>query len=122
MRKIHWPFLAISYTIALTIISLINVNDFPKLGVDYEDKIFHVLAYGLLNLLWFYALRNLKIVRPVLMAMVLSLIYGIILEVLQGQLTITRNLDIIDILANSIGVTIVSLFIVIRNKTIVKKL
>ena len=122
MRKIHWPFLAISYTIALTILSLINLNDFPKLGVDYEDKIFHVLAYGLLNLLWFYTLRNLKIVRPVFKAMVLSLIYGIILEVLQGQLTITRNLDIIDILANSIGVTIVSLFIVIRNKTIVKKL
>ena len=122
MRKIHWPFLAISYTIALTIISLINVNDFPKLGVDYEDKIFHVFAYGLLNLLWFYTLRNLKVVRPVFIAMVLSLIYGIILEVLQGQLTITRNLDIIDILANSIGVTIVSLFIVIRNKTIVKKL
>ncbi len=122
MRKTHWQFLAISYTIALTIISLINVNDFPKLGVDYEDKIFHVLAYGLLNLLWYYTLRNLKIVRPVFMAMVLSLIYGIILEVLQGQLTVTRNLDIIDILANSIGVTIVSLFIVIRNKTIVKKL
>lgn len=122
MHKWQWLFLAISYTVALTIISLINLDDFPKLDVDYEDKIFHVLAYGLLNLLWFYTLLNLKIVRPVLMAMVFSLVYGIILEVLQGQLTITRKLDIIDVLANSIGVTIVSLFIVIRNKTIVKKL
>ena len=122
MHKRQWLLLSISYTIALTVLSLINIDDISTFGSDYDDKIYHVVAYGMLNLLWYYTLHHIKIERPVFIALVISLIYGIILEVLQGQLTITRNLDIIDILANSIGVTIVSLFIVIRNKTIVKKL
>ena len=122
MHKKPLLLLTICYTIGLTIFSLINIDALPKLGSDYDDKIIHVLAYGLLNLLWYVTLHNLKIVKPVFIAALLSIIYGIILEVLQEQLTIARNLDIIDILANSIGVTIVSLFIIIRDKTGVKNL
>jgi hypothetical protein len=110
VNKRQWLLLSISYTIALTVLSLINIDDISTFGSDYDDKIYHVVAYGMLNLLWYYTLHHIKIERPVFMALVISLIYGIILEVLQGQLTI------------SVGVTIASLFIVIRNKTIVKKL
>ena len=122
MPKKLWLILAICYTIILTIYSLINIESLPDLGTDYDDKIIHVLAYGLLNFLWYYSSQNLKIVKPVFVVALLSIIYGIILEVLQGQLTFARKLDLIDVLANSIGVAIVSIFIIVRNKTRVKNL
>ena len=122
MPKKLWLILAICYTITLTVYSLINIDSLPELGTDYDDKIIHVLAYGLLNLLWYLTLQDLKIVKPVFIAALLSIIYGIILEVLQEQLTYARSLDIIDVLANSIGVVIVSIFIIVRNKTRVKNL
>jgi VanZ family protein len=117
-----WLIIAICYTIILTIYSLINIDSLPELGTDYDDKIIHVLAYGLLNLLWYFTLQKVKVTKPVFIAALLSIIYGIILEVLQGQLTYARSLDMLDVLANSIGVVIVSVFIIIRNKTRVKNL
>ena len=122
MPKKLWLILAICYTIILTIYSLINIDSLPELGTDYDDKIIHVLAYGLLNFLWYNSLQNLKIIKPVFVVALLSIIYGIILEVLQGQLTFARKFDVIDVLADSIGVAVVSAFIIIRNKTRVKNL
>ena len=122
MRKNGWLLITIGYTVALAIVSLVNDDSIPKIDLEYDDKIFHVLAYGLLCWLWYRASRILKRTHPVLFAAILAIIYGIVLEVLQGQLTIDRKLDVLDVIANIIGITIVSLFIVIRNKTIVKKL
>ena len=51
-----------------------------------------------------------------------SIIYGTIIEVLQGELTTTRDASIADIIANTIGALIVSIILTIRSKTIVKKL
>ena len=122
MYKKGWLLLAICYTVVLTIFSLINIDSLPELGSDYDDKIYHVLSYGLLNLLWYLVLQNFSIIKSVFIASLGSIIYGIILEVLQEQLTFARNLDLIDVLANSIGVAVVSLFIIIRHKTHVKNL
>ncbi|MCF6295234.1 MAG: VanZ family protein [Flavobacteriaceae bacterium] len=113
---------AISYTLVLAILSLINVGSLPRLGSNFDDKIFHALAYGLLVLLWYFTLHSFKKVKPIFIAALCSIIYGIIIEVLQGQLTMVRNFEILDILANCIGVIIASLFLVIRNRTIVKNL
>lgn len=115
-------FFAISYTIVLAIFSLISVEPLPRLGSNFDDKIFHALAYGFLVLLWYFTLHSLKKAKPIFIAALFSIIYGIILEVLQGQITVTRNLDIFDALANCIGVIVVSFFLIIRNRTIVKNL
>lgn len=114
--------LAIGYTIVLAIVSLIAITSTLNIGTNYDDKIFHILAYGLLVTLWHFALHSLKIAKPIFIAVIFSVIYGIIIEVLQGQFTVSRNLDVLDVIANCIGVMIASFFIVIRNRTIVKNL
>ena len=113
---------AISYTIVLAIFSLINIGSLPRLGSNFDDKILHALAYGLLVLLWYFTLHSLKKANPIFIAALFSIIYGIILEILQGQVTVARNLDILDVLANCIGVMVMSFFLIIRNRTIVKNL
>jgi len=114
--------IATIYTITLAVLSLVSNDSIPYFGTNYEDKIYHLLAYGLLNVLWYKVLVNLKINNPILIAFTVSIIYGIIIEVLQGQFTLARDPSVLDIIANSIGVTIGSLFLVIKSKTIDKKI
>ncbi|MBN4070097.1 VanZ family protein [Olleya sp. AH-315-F22] len=112
MHKRVLLILTICYTLVIAVLSLVNIKSLPKLGSSFDDKIFHALAYGILVLLWYFTLNRLKITKPIFISALFSIIYGIILEVLQGLLTIARSLDILDVLANCIGVTIASVFIV----------
>lgn len=122
MHKRVLLILTICYTLVIAVLSLVNIKSLPKLGSSFDDKIFHALAYGVLALLWYSTLNRLKIAKPIFITALVSIIYGIILEVLQGQLTIVRSLEMLDVLANCIGVIIALLFIIIRNKRIVKNL
>ena len=113
---------AMGYTIAIAVLSLISNDNVPHFGTKYEDKIFHCIAYAIITLLWYYACLKYKSKHPVTIAFVFSITYGIILEVLQGQFTVGRDSSLMDIVANSIGVTIVALILTFKKKTIVKKI
>ncbi|WP_282133952.1 VanZ family protein [Seonamhaeicola maritimus] len=92
--------------------SLIKFNKLPDVGVDFGDKIFHFLTYGLLTILWLYTfLYNFKFNfrHAIFTAAILSIVFGIIIEVLQGSLTSYRAFDGFDALANTLGVLIASL-------------
>jgi VanZ family protein len=67
-------------------------------------------------------LKSFKFSKALLVAAAIAIIYGIILEVLQGTLTEGRTLDLYDVLANCIGVGFISSILIIRNKTQVKNL
>jgi len=114
--------IALFYTLALAVVSLFNTTDLPEVDIDNGDKYAHSIAYALLCLLWYVALMINKTKAPLVKAMLISVIYGIILEVLQGALTEARHADLYDILANCVGVVFISLIITLRNKTHVKKI
>lgn len=100
-------FLATSYTIALATVSLINLRGkLPDVEIDYGDKIFHFLAYALLCWLWyivFYFKQNLSKRKAIIRAIILSIFFGMLLEVLQGTITSHRSFDVYDAIANSLG-------------------
>ena len=120
-NKIILLFVAVSYSITLAVLSLVSDNSLPDFGTNYDDKIYHLLAYALLTFLWFKVFINFNISKPILMASIISIVFGIIIEVLQGEFTVVRDPSFKDILANSVGVTVVSLILLMRNNTIVKK-
>jgi VanZ family protein len=103
-RNALW--LAILATIGVAVLSLGAV---PKLNIGLNlkssDKYLHFIAYFTLCILWFFALRD-RLHRYVFrVAVPLGLIlYGIILEGMQGGLTTYRTADIYDAIANSAGV------------------
>lgn len=106
-KKLGLP-LAIGYSILLGALSLININDFPKVDMEQGDKIVHLVAYCFMFLVWFYAFytsvnRNKK--KSIFLAALTAIVFGIIIEVLQGTLTSTRKLDSYDIIANVIGIS-----------------
>jgi VanZ family protein len=110
-------FTSLLYTVALTTLSLLSSNDLPEIEAEYADKIFHTIAYALLSLLWYLTIKSYKIAKAWFIVASLAVIYGIIIEVIQGTLTEARTLDVYDILANCIGVGLISSIIIIRNKT-----
>ena len=106
-------FLAIVATIIVAILSLTSV---PKINLGLQiksgDKILHILAYFTLSFVWFLAMQermNSFAEKGRLIA--LLILYGIILEVLQGGITDYRTGDFYDVIANTIGVLLATLLI-----------
>ena len=93
--------IAIFLTLFITFISLVSLKGMTQIKMENSDKIGHLLAYFLLSLSWFFALKN-KFNN--FLIIILLILYGIIIEVLQEVLTVHRQADFKDVLANSIGV------------------
>ena len=99
-------FVAIVSTLAVAVLSLGAV---PKINTGLNlksgDKYLHFIAYFTLCFLWYFALRKrlhrylFRILVPVGL-----ILYGIILEGLQSELTSYRTADVYDALANTAGV------------------
>lgn len=106
MFKIFLLICAIAYTTALTTVSLMTLRNLPDIGVSFGDKIFHFLAYAVLTILWtfvfFYNFNYIK-KKAIGYAFVISVSFGIFIEVVQGTATVARSFDVYDMLANTCG-------------------
>ena len=104
-------FIAVFFTLAIAIGSLISIKNTPKIQVLFFDKMLHVSAYFLLATSWFWAFKKSTRKKPnnILIAGFIF-IYGTVIEVLQGALTTYRQAEGYDILANFVGILIAYLF------------
>ena len=105
--RILFFLLACLYTAALGYFSLINLKETPVQNFIVSDKLIHAGAYFGLVLIWvFYYIfnwKNIYFFKGIVIICVLSVIFGTFIEVLQDVLTTYRELDLFDILANTIG-------------------
>ena len=102
--------------IATLIVAALSLSAIPKINLGIKirsgDKILHILAYFTLSTIWFLALHKKIKNHYVKLVLILSLvIYGIVLEVLQGGITNYRTGDFYDVIANTIGVLLAVLVI-----------
>ena len=105
--------IAVLYTTALTLGSLMRPIHITETPISNIDKLLHAGAYFGLTVLWilwmFYKRSHQKEVSPntlwkmTLGIVVLAVLYGVLMEVLQGTLTSYRTPDVWDILANTSG-------------------
>jgi len=108
VHKNWFLFISGLFTIFLTVISLKESDNIPDVEIPYLDKVFHFLAYIVLTVLWskYASLKsaNTKANGILIIVALFIAIYGIIIEVLQIELTTTRMLEISDIVANLLGI------------------
>ena len=102
--------------VATIIIAILSLTAIPKINFGLEikssDKILHILAYFTLSTVWFLALqKKMSNLYSRLFLVFTLIIYGIILEVLQGGITNYRTGDFYDVIANTIGVLLAVLLI-----------
>lgn len=111
--------ITIFYSLALALVCLLPFKKLPDVGVSFGDKIFHSLTYVVLTFLWFstffFQFKTSKI-NAIIYSSVISIVFGIIIEVLQGVFTTTRQADVFDVLANSIGVLFAAVLIVVKKQ------
>ncbi|MEM6684824.1 MAG: VanZ family protein [Bacteroidota bacterium] len=116
MRKYIFLFIAIAWTIAITIVSLVPVKEPEALQFLYADKLVHIGIYFFFTIVWFMAFSkgittNTLQKNALLFSGVFSFLYGIAIELMQENLVISREGDWQDALANTIGI-IVAIFII----------
>ncbi|PJX22684.1 hypothetical protein CAP47_06545 [Psychroflexus sp. S27] len=92
---------------AIPALSLINISDLPKLKVKSADKLYHLIAYASLSFSVALHYRNYKekniSLKDFSGIFFLTILFGIVIEVLQESLTTYRTFDYFDILANTLG-------------------
>lgn len=124
MLKKNLFFISVLYTLALAVVCLISLKNVPDVGLAYADKIFHCLTYFIFTLLWFgsFVLRfGYPKVKALLFSAFFAIIFGIIVEVLQGKVTTTRTLDFYDVIANTLGVVLAVVILMLNIRKPIKK-
>lgn len=120
-NKNFWLVLAISYTLALLYFSLANVNNLlPDNPFPYRDKLFHLLAYCLLAFVWGYYGNYFFSKKTLWFSFFATLSFGIVLECLQEKINPLRQFEVLDVLANCLGVLIGTIIVLIIQRTKVK--
>ena len=112
--------LAISWTLLIAFLCLVTFSKLPSLGVSGVDKYVHATLHFVFTLFWgsYISLKQNEIKIPkILRVVMLSILYGIVIEILQETITTTRHADILDVLANFTGTLLaLAVFILLKKK------
>jgi len=129
--KIFWK--PIGWAILIGILSFLPTDDFNGqkwFNFQHQDKILHLLFYGIFSFLLFRSIRSyINKSKPVwltyLLTFVVILFYGLIIEFVQDRFTASRQGDIIDMVFNLAGYFVAIIFILlipsIRNSPKIKE-
>ena len=94
--RIFWALIGYGLVVLVVFLSLASLP--PSVDIPMQDKIYHVLAYGVL-MLWFAQLYPKSRYAWLACGFIAM---GILMEILQAQLA-NRNGDVWDVVANSLG-------------------
>ena len=101
--------IAIFFTISITIGSLVKSDVIAVEIVSISDKTIHFIAYFFLMLSWLYVfLKKKSFSKNVKFIFIGCIVFGIIIEILQGVTTTYRTLSFLDVAANTLGVLFAS--------------
>jgi VanZ family protein len=113
--KLYFLLPAILYTGLILYLSLIDLADTPVKDFGMSDKIMHGGAYFGLGLLWMLfgvvSFRKKGLFKRIVVISVISIAFGIFIEVLQETMTNYRQLDFYDVIANTVGVVGAAVFV-----------
>jgi VanZ family protein len=100
---------AITWTVFITYLSLATINSSlgSTLQIPHKDKIVHFIFYFGFVLLWTISFNAIPYKTKIgLFILLIAIVYGIVMEIFQGLLTIDRTPDGNDVIANSSGAVI----------------
>jgi len=113
-------YFAIGLTFLIAILSLFSFLKMPSIPISSKDKYAHFVFYFFLTLSWMLSFKEIN--NKKLFKIMLGIIfYGIVIEVLQGKFTASREADIYDVLANSFGVFLAYLGFTFIKRKILKE-
>jgi VanZ family protein len=98
------------WTVVILILCLVQSNKLPVVQIENLDKYVHAFLHFIFTTLWILFFRtqikNANKYKPLFVSFMLSVILGIMVEILQQQFTTSRAADTFDVLANISGATL----------------
>ena len=111
---------AYGYSAILLLLSLIKIGPvIPKLGSDFDDKLYHATAYIIMGFVWGVHLMHQSKRNYILLSFLIGALFGIIIELLQVTLTSYRSFDFFDIIANILGLCLGLIFVSLSKNSII---
>jgi VanZ family protein len=105
----------------LSLASADRFSDVPSFKIPFLDKIVHIAMYfGLMSALIFDNRKSIKSNGHLFLIGLIPMFYGILMEILQAIVTVTRNGDFFDALADFAGI-IISVILWLAIKPFIKK-
>lgn len=99
---------------------LTKSNNLPVITIANLDKYIHAFFHFVFTSLWILffrtQLKNPNKYKPVFVSFMLSVFFGILIEILQLEFTTTRSADVFDILANIAGATLATFLVTFYDK------
>ena len=101
--------IAITYTLLITAALLTPITGAPKIEIPFADKMVHLIINAGLFMVWasyvFSGKTNTKTKKTYTLPLlfVCTLLYGILIEVVQESFIPTRGADFFDVVANLCG-------------------
>ena len=112
LKNYRYTILFLSWLVFITSLSLFSMSKFGGvsgwLRIPHKDKIVHFSFYFISTILGSFALREfsqkkISLNNAAVKMFLFSVVYGMIIEVLQYSITKDRHGDFYDFIANSIG-------------------
>jgi VanZ family protein len=99
--------IAITYTLLITAALLTPITGAPKIEIPFADKIVHLTINAGLFVVWasyvFSGKTKTTKTYTLPLLFLCTLLYGILIEVIQGSFIPTRGADFFDVVANVCG-------------------
>jgi len=98
----------------IAVISLVSFSKISQIKIENGDKYVHFVLYFVLTILLFYSkIWNANFSKKVklLICLLISVSFGIIIEVMQKEFTVNRQFEWGDVFANTLGSFIALLFL-----------
>ena len=112
---------------AILVVSIWPANKMPDISLKFSDKMGHLVAYAILSIL---AILYTKLSGRMsnrtghwfIITLLVTVLYGSLLEIIQGAMSIGRNFELLDIIADAagsfIGLTIAGLFMTLHKRQV----
>ena len=105
VRKNIFSLLVALIIMYLSLTSSHTFDNVPLINIPNFDKVIHFgMYFGLMLVIILEHRKNIKNAQYLFLAGLIPLFYGILMEILQATLTVTRTGSIYDALANGAGI------------------
>lgn len=121
-HKYFFLALALGWTLLIAVLCLVSFNKMPSVSLQSADKYVHCIFHFVFTVLWYLHFRRINNGKWLLLkAFLCSLLYGGLIEIMQGLFTLTRKADLNDVAANSFGATLAVITLFFYSEYVKKK-
>ena len=117
---------ALLWTGVVLFLCLVQTNKIPVVNIENLDKIVHAFFHFVFTSLWILffktQIKDPGSYKPYIISFLFSVLFGITIEIMQGQYTTTRKEDALDVVANMVGAVLALflIFLYFRNRRLNK--